>query len=127
MKTKNSKFTKVFKENLITVTIFEIIYFLIRREFSVALLVIFPIILLKDVMEIFLIRKYDNSFLIVSFLSNLYKNHRVIYIIIIDLLFLTIITILLNTFNFEYRKDFIGSLLIILGVDLTQRKNDNED
>lgn len=127
MKTKNSKFTKVFKENLITVTIFEIIYFLIRREFSVALLVIFPIILLKDVMEIFLIRKYDNSFLIVSFLYNLYKNHRVIYIIIIDLLFLTIITILLNTFNFEYRKDFIGSLLIILGVDLTQRKNDNED
>ena len=127
MKTKNSKFTKVFKENLITVTIFEIIYFLIRREFSVALLVIFPIILLKDTMEIFLIRKYDNSFLIVSFLYNLYKNHRVIYIIIIDLLFLTIITILLNTFNFEYRKDFIGSLLIILGVDLTQRKNDNED
>lgn len=127
MKTKNSKFTKVFKENLITVTIFEIIYFLIRREFSVALLVIFPIILLKDVMEIFLIRKYDNSFLIVSFLYNLYKNHRVIYIIIIDLLFLTIITILLNTFNFEYRRDFIGSLLIILGVDLTQRKNDNED
>lgn len=127
MKTKNSKFIKVFKENLITVTIFEIIYFLIRREFSMGLLVIFPIILLKDTMEIFLIRKYDNSFLIVSFLSNLYKNHRVIYIIIIDLLFLTIITILLNTFNFEYRRDFIGSLLIILGVDLTQRKNDNED
>lgn len=127
MKTKKNKFKKALKENLITVAIFEIIYFLIKREFYIGLIVIFPVILLKDIMEIFFVRKNDNSFLIANFLSDLYKNHRIIYIIIIDLLCLTIITILLNTFNFDYRRDFIGSLLIILGVDLSQRKNNNEN